>query len=139
MPRPSRPTPRELVDGWPDAASTDPVGEVARQFTANLRAAIGDRTLRAAAEAAGGRPQHDIGDSAGPDLARPVHGGETRAWPRSKPLAGPRVGSAIGSPSPATKAVRTSHLARRVSRTSRPAHLAPSTPHRAPSHPRPST
>ena len=52
MPRPSRPSPRELVEGWPDTRTDDPVGEVARQFALNLRAAIGDRSLRAAAEAA---------------------------------------------------------------------------------------
>jgi transcriptional regulator with XRE-family HTH domain len=30
--------------------SVDPIGEVARQFALNLRQAIGDRTLRSAAE-----------------------------------------------------------------------------------------
>jgi len=33
--------------------SVDPIGEVARQFALNLRRAIGDRSLRAAAQATG--------------------------------------------------------------------------------------
>jgi len=46
MARPERAKPRDVVPGWPDARSDDPVGEVARQFTLRLRAAIGDRSLR---------------------------------------------------------------------------------------------
>lgn len=49
MPRPARLTPREVVGDWPDGPSTDPIGEVARLFALNLRQAIGDRSLRAAA------------------------------------------------------------------------------------------
>ena len=49
MSRPSRLHPRELVENWPDMPSVDPTAEVARQLAANLRAAIGDRSLRSAA------------------------------------------------------------------------------------------
>ena len=51
MPRPQRAKPRELVAGWPDAPSTDPTGEVARQFTLRLREVIGSRSVRDAAKA----------------------------------------------------------------------------------------
>ena len=41
-----------MVD-WPHVASLDPIGEVARLFAENLRIAIGDRSIRAAANDAG--------------------------------------------------------------------------------------
>lgn len=53
MARNARLPPRELVKGWPEVQSDDPVGEVARQLALNLRNAIGERTLRAAEEATG--------------------------------------------------------------------------------------
>lgn len=54
MARMARKTPAELApEPWPNRQSDDHVGEVARQFTLNLRKAIGGRSIRAAAEAAG--------------------------------------------------------------------------------------
>ncbi|MBB5643055.1 helix-turn-helix domain-containing protein [Cryobacterium roopkundense] len=53
MSRPTRLHPRELAAGWPDVVSVDPIGEVARQFALNVRAAIGDRSIRAAAQDVG--------------------------------------------------------------------------------------
>lgn len=49
MSRPSRPHPHELADGWPEVPAVDPTAEVARQLAQNLRAAIGDRSVRSAA------------------------------------------------------------------------------------------
>jgi hypothetical protein len=51
MPRTTRLKPNELVPAWPDGPARDPVGEVARVFAANLRSAIGERSIRRAAEA----------------------------------------------------------------------------------------
>ena len=53
MSRPARPAPRDLMEGWPDVSSTDTVGEVARQFAVNVQAAIGERSVRAAARDTG--------------------------------------------------------------------------------------
>ena len=53
MSRPARPAPRDLVEGWPDLPSEDPVGEVARRFAVNVQGALGDRSVRAAARDAG--------------------------------------------------------------------------------------
>ena len=53
MSRPARPAPRDLVDEWPELASTDPLGEIARRFAVNMQAAIGDRSVRAAARDVG--------------------------------------------------------------------------------------
>ena len=53
MSRPARACPSELVDAWPDAASTDPVVEAARQFVINLREAIGASSARSVAREAG--------------------------------------------------------------------------------------
>jgi transcriptional regulator with XRE-family HTH domain len=53
MSRPARLLPRDLARDWPTARGDDPVGEVARRFALNLRDAIGDRSLRATAEATG--------------------------------------------------------------------------------------
>lgn len=49
MPRPARLSPREIVGAWPGGPSADPVGKIARLFALNLRRAIADRSLRAAA------------------------------------------------------------------------------------------
>jgi Helix-turn-helix len=49
MSRPARPHPRELAADWPSVPGVDPIGEVARLFANNVREAIGDRSLRAAA------------------------------------------------------------------------------------------
>ena len=53
MPRPLRSTPRELVPSWPDGPAADAVGEIARRFAANVRDAIGARSIRKAAESIG--------------------------------------------------------------------------------------
>lgn len=50
--RPARKTPADLVVGWPDEASDDPVVEVARCVALNLRDAIGRRSVRAVAATA---------------------------------------------------------------------------------------
>ncbi|WP_313354500.1 helix-turn-helix transcriptional regulator [Microbacterium sp.] len=49
----ARATPAMLSSGWPDQASTDPVGEAARRFVLNLKAAIGERSIREVARDAG--------------------------------------------------------------------------------------
>ncbi|WP_410054862.1 helix-turn-helix domain-containing protein [Microbacterium sp. Mcb102] len=49
----ARETPAMLSSRWPDAPSTDPVGEAARRFALNLKAAIGERSVREVARAAG--------------------------------------------------------------------------------------
>ncbi|AWB85267.1 helix-turn-helix domain-containing protein [Mycetocola zhujimingii] len=91
MPRPSRPSPRELAEGWPDSPSADPVGEVARQLALNLRAAIDNRSLRAAAEAAGVDHSTILAILQGrtwPDLytvARLEQGLEADLWPGRSP------------------------------------------------------
>lgn len=48
MPRPSRPAPARLVDGWPDRPSQRAEVETARQFALNLRRALDGLSLRAA-------------------------------------------------------------------------------------------
>lgn len=48
VPRPSRPAPADLADGWPDTPSPDPATEVARRLAVNLRAALDGMSLRAA-------------------------------------------------------------------------------------------
>ena len=53
MPRPARELPEALSDGWPHVPSADPIGEVARQFALNVEAAVGDRSVRAAARDVG--------------------------------------------------------------------------------------
>jgi len=53
MPRPSRTLPKERMDRWPDVPAADPSAEVARRFALNLRAAIGDISLRAAEKVTG--------------------------------------------------------------------------------------
>lgn len=69
MSRPARLTPRDLADGWPEMPSVDPVGEVARQFALNVQAAIGDRSIRAAARDVGVDPS---------TMMSVLHG---RSWP----------------------------------------------------------
>lgn len=54
MVRPARKTPRELSPmPWPDSPADDPIGEIARQFALNLREAIGEQSIRAAAARSG--------------------------------------------------------------------------------------
>ena len=54
MDKPSRALPKELAgEPWPDVTSSDPLGEVARQFVVNVRDAIGERSIRSIAAAAG--------------------------------------------------------------------------------------
>ncbi|WP_374679323.1 helix-turn-helix domain-containing protein [Microbacterium wangruii] len=48
-----RESPSELTPSWPDAPSSDPAGETARQFVLNLRCGLGERSVRAVAEQAG--------------------------------------------------------------------------------------
>lgn len=49
-----RERPFELAPGpWPETASPDPVAELARQFSLNLAAAIGDSSLRAVGRTTG--------------------------------------------------------------------------------------
>lgn len=89
MARPFRAPPRDLTPSWPDAPSTSNVGEVARLFALNLRSAIGDRSLRAAAAACGlshvtlasildGRVWPDL-----ETIAKLEEGLQTHLWPRS--------------------------------------------------------
>jgi len=66
-----RETPAELTESWSDAPSPDPAGERARQFALNLRSAIGDRSVRSVAGAAGiaeGTIRHVLSGQAWPDL-----------------------------------------------------------------------
>ncbi|MDP3894771.1 helix-turn-helix transcriptional regulator [Nocardioides sp.] len=53
MARPVRSSPADLAPGWPDTPSTEPDVETARRLALNLRAALGDRSLRTAKEATG--------------------------------------------------------------------------------------
>lgn len=54
MAKDPRAQPRELAGApWPELPSADPLGEVARQFVVNLRRAIGERSVRSVAAAAG--------------------------------------------------------------------------------------
>jgi transcriptional regulator with XRE-family HTH domain len=49
-----RARPFELAPGpWPENASPDPVAELARRFSLNLAAAIGDESLRAVSRSTG--------------------------------------------------------------------------------------
>lgn len=89
MGRPSRALPVELAPApWPDAPSSDPFGEIARQFVLNLRDAMAGRTLRAVAADAGiGHVtlQRVLTGQAWPDLqtiARLEVGLDAALWPR---------------------------------------------------------
>jgi hypothetical protein len=53
MSRKPRATPRELVPGWPNKPASDVSAETARRFAVNLRAAIGDESVRSVAKKAG--------------------------------------------------------------------------------------
>lgn len=52
-PKERRASPATLSPKWPDQPSTNPAGEAARRFAVNLRAAIGDKPVRAVAREAG--------------------------------------------------------------------------------------
>ena len=88
MARTSRKTPVELAPApWPEVPSLDPVGEVGRQISIRLRAAIGTRTLRAVASSIGMNHSTLVGILDGtswPDaetLARLEHGLGVDIWP----------------------------------------------------------
>lgn len=49
----ARATPAMLSSQWPDGPLTDPVGEAARRFALGLKSAIGERSVREVARAAG--------------------------------------------------------------------------------------
>lgn len=90
MGRPERALPAELADApWPERASPDPFGEVARQFVLNLRTAMDGRSLRSVAADAGiGHVtlQRVLTGQAWPDLAtiaRLEAGLRVDLWPRS--------------------------------------------------------
>lgn len=91
MPRPKRPSPSDRVAGWPEAQSHDPVGEVARQLVLNLRAAIGERSLRSVASDCGVSHSTLTNILAGrhwPDLetiAKLEMGLSAQLWPRDVP------------------------------------------------------
>jgi len=75
MSRTVRLKPNELVTAWPDGPATDAIGEVARVFAANLRQAIGEKSIRGAAEACGMNHATLIGILEG------------RAWPDMETIA----------------------------------------------------
>lgn len=75
MPRNTRLKPNELVPAWPDGPAADEVGEVARRFAGNLRKAMGETSIRAAAEACGMNHATLIGILEG------------RAWPDMETIA----------------------------------------------------
>jgi DNA invertase Pin-like site-specific DNA recombinase len=85
MPRPTRARPRDLVPGWPDGPSADPIAEVARRFAANLRTVEG--SARAIARASGIHQSTVIGILDGakwPDLetiAKLEQGLQKDLWP----------------------------------------------------------
>lgn len=74
---------------WPDVASKDPIGEVARRFTLNLRTAVGTRSIRSVAEASDIAHTTLLSVLAGqawPDLetiAKLERGLRADLWPRS--------------------------------------------------------
>ncbi|MET0887166.1 MAG: hypothetical protein ABWX92_12015, partial [Mycetocola sp.] len=80
---------KELTRSWPDAASDDPIGEVARLFAQNLRVRIGERSIRSVAADSGlshvtllaildGRVWPDLAT-----IARLERGLAAELWPRS--------------------------------------------------------
>jgi len=91
MPRPTRLSPRDRVADWPDTASDDPSAEVARLFARNLRAAMGQRSLRSAGAETGvdhSTIQAILQGRAWPDLdtiSRLETGLESDLWP-GRPL-----------------------------------------------------
>jgi transcriptional regulator with XRE-family HTH domain len=86
-------SPRERVSDWPDVASDDPSAEVARALAVRLRAAIGERSLRAAGADTGvdhSTIQAILQGRAWPDLdtiARLERGLGADLWP-GRPVAG---------------------------------------------------
>jgi DNA-binding phage protein len=91
MGRPVRAKPAALAPApWPDVASPDPIGEVARRFTLNLREAVGSRSIRSVAEASGLAHVTLLQVLAGqtwPDLetiAKLERGLDVPLWPRRK-------------------------------------------------------
>jgi hypothetical protein len=50
MARPVRPLPRDTYQGWPDIVAENVLVEVARQFAENVRAQVGDQSVRSCAE-----------------------------------------------------------------------------------------
>jgi len=49
MGRKKRAKPFELVDGWPEGVSDDPIGRIVQQFVLNLRDAMEGRSIRSVA------------------------------------------------------------------------------------------
>lgn len=89
MGRPARKLPVELAgDPWPEVPSDDALGEVARQFVLNLRAAMAGRSIRSVAAQAGLGNVTLLSVLAGrswPDLAtiaRLEAGLDAELWPR---------------------------------------------------------
>lgn len=71
MPNTPHPTPKDLTSSWPDEPSPDPAGEAARQFVVNLRAAMGEKSIRRVATDAGideGSVRRVLSGSAWPHL-----------------------------------------------------------------------
>jgi hypothetical protein len=92
MPRPTRLSPRDRVADWPDEPSDDPSTEVARLLAGRLRAAMGERSLRAAGAETGvdhSTIQAILQGRAWPDLdtiSRLENGLRADLWP-GRPLA----------------------------------------------------
>lgn len=53
MPNKPHPSSKDLTRSWPDVPCTDPAGVAARTFVVNLRAAMGDKSIRRVAADAG--------------------------------------------------------------------------------------
>ncbi|MFJ4175194.1 multiprotein-bridging factor 1 family protein [Microbacterium sp. NPDC089696] len=71
MARNERPSPADLSTSWPNQPSSDQAAETARRFALNLRDAIGKRSVRSVAAAAGiseGAIRHVLNGSVWPDL-----------------------------------------------------------------------
>jgi hypothetical protein len=89
----ARKKPRELTSSWPDAPSSDVVGEVARLFAVNLRSAIGSKSIRAVAtdcDLSHATILHILSGEIFPDLtsiARCEHGLKTDLWPAHRKAA----------------------------------------------------
>lgn len=49
----AHPAPKDLTSSWPDEPSDDAAGEAARRFVVNLRAAMGEKSIRRVAAEAG--------------------------------------------------------------------------------------
>lgn len=71
MKKPPRHKPAELTSSWPTVASSDAAGEAARRFVLNLRAAMGDRSIRGIAVSADldeATVRHVLAGTVWPDL-----------------------------------------------------------------------